>query len=155
MQRLKEMEHHPSVRLAMSIANTEACRSGSEYIEPVHILLATLNIIDDCYDQSSESTGLRPEDFVAIREASAACRAQLTISDEQITLVRRRLHKILTELSDPPPIRKLEWSSESMYLIQKTARRTYKGGSGEFSLVGLFGELLNDLPKEIAPLLRN
>jgi len=155
MQRLKEMKHHPSLRLAMNIANTEACRSGSEYIEPVHILLATLNIIDDCYDQTGESMGWLPKDFLTVREASTACRTMLTISDEQITLVRRHLHKILTELSDPAPIRKLEFSSESMYLVQKAARRTYHHGSEELGLVAVFEELLNDLPKEFAPLLRS
>jgi len=155
MQLLREIKHDISLHLTLNIANTEACRSASQYMEPVHILLATLNIIDDCYDETGESIGLRPEDFLLVSEASAACRAMLTISDEQITLVRRHLHKILTELSDSEPIRRLELSSESMYLMQKVARRTYRHGSEEVSLVALFEELLNDLPKEIAPLLRS
>jgi len=154
MQQLKEIIHHPAVRLAMSIANAEACRSGSEYIEPVHMLLAILNIIDDRHEENAESIGLRAEDCDLVHQASEACRTMLTISDSQITLVRRRLQNILTTLSEPGPIRKLEFSAESIYLINKAARQTYAGGSDELGLTAVFEEVLNHLPKEITPLLR-
>lgn len=155
MERLKEIGRHPSVRLAMKIANTEACRSGSRYIEPVHLLLATLNIVDDCYDQNGESHDLTPEDFLRVREVSASCRTLLRISDAQITSVRRRLDEILTERNESVPVYRLEFSPESLYLIQKAARRAFRSGSQELNLVELFEELLNDLPKEVTPLLRS
>src|SRR5439155_15162357 len=95
MQGFKEINAHPSVRVALNMANAEACLSGSQYIEPFHILLAVLNIVDDHYDQASESMGLTPEELKSVGEMAVQCRTRLKISDKEITAVRRKLHHIL------------------------------------------------------------
>jgi ATP-dependent Clp protease ATP-binding subunit ClpA len=152
MQGFKEINAHPSVRVALNMANTEACLSGSQYIEPFHILLAVLNIVDDHYDQASESMGLTPEELKSVGEMAVQCRTRLKISDKEITAVRRKLHQILRSRA-PVPFHKLGYSNESTYLLQKAARRSYGDGTQELDLKFLLAELLDNLPKEIAPFL--
>ena len=153
MQGLKEIKTHPSVRVALSMANTEACLSGNQYIEPFHILLAILNIVDDHYEQASEQTGLAPEEIKSVGEMALQCRSLLKISDKEITAMRRQLHQILRGRETPLPLHGLSLSNESTYLLQKAARRTYNAGTEELDLAPLLEELLANLPKEIAPFL--
>jgi ATP-dependent Clp protease ATP-binding subunit ClpA len=151
MPGFKEINADESVHVALNMANAEACLSGSQYIEPFHILLAVLNIVDDHYEQASESMGLTPEAIKSVGEMAARCRTQLKISDKEVTAVRRQLHKILRSRA-PVPLQKLGYSNESTYLLQKAARRSYKDGSTEeLSMTFLLEELLDNLPKEIAP----
>src|SRR5436190_16886759 len=153
MHGLKEINLSPSVRLAMNMANTEACLSGSERIEPFHILLAILNIVDDHYNQASEAFGLTPEEIKSVGESATLGRSRLKIPDEKITAIRRQLHKILRVNESPLPIRKLTCSNESAYLLQKAARKSHNTGAAEVDLRFLLDEVLNDLPDEIAPLI--
>jgi ATP-dependent Clp protease ATP-binding subunit ClpA len=152
MQGLKEIKHELSVDVALNIANTEACLSGSQYIEPFHILLAILNVVDDRYEQTAESIGMTPQQIKSVGEMAAKCRAELKISDADVTAVRRHLQKILRERNPPSPIHKLEFSKETTWLFHKAARRTYRDGTEEIDLKLLLEELLSDLPPEIAPL---
>jgi ATP-dependent Clp protease ATP-binding subunit ClpA len=150
---LKEINADISVRVAMTMANTEACLSGNQYVEPFHILLAILNIVDDHYDQAAESMGLLPEEIKSVGETAALCRAQLKISDKEITAIRRHLHKILRDRETPLPLHTLTYSNESTYLLQKAARRSYNRGIEELQLTCVLEELLENLPEEIAPFL--
>ena len=152
MQGLKEIRHEVSVDVAMVIATTEACLSGSQYLEPFHFLLAILNIVDDRYEQAAESIRLNPEQIKSVGAMAVKCRAELKISDKDVTAVRRHLQKILRERNPPSPIHKLEFSKETTWLFQKAARRTFRDGTEQIDLKLLLEELLSDLPPEIAPL---
>jgi len=153
MHGLKEIKAHPSVRVAMNMANAEACLAGNKHIEPFHILLAILNIVDDQYDQASESMGLKPEEIKSVCEMAEQCRSRLKISDKEITVIRRKLQNILRGREAPVPLHKLNCSNESTYLLQKAARRSHKDGAEELDLKSLLEELLNNLPEEISPFL--
>lgn len=154
MQGLTEVKTHPSVRLALSIANTEACLSGSQCIEMIHLLHAVLNIVDDHYHQAAQSISLAPAEIKSVAEIAARCRERLNISNERITAIRRQLHNVLTSGESRAPIVKLTCSNESMYLIQKAARRSYNHGAAELDILFLLEELLAGLPEEVAPYFR-
>jgi hypothetical protein len=153
IQILKEIKPHVSLQLAMNIANTEACLSGSPNVEPFHILLAILNIVDDNYAQAAEAIDLNPAEMKMIEETAGQCRALLKISDKEITVVRRALHKILRQ-REPGPWQALECSTESTYLLHKAARKGYHEGFEELNLGYVLAELLADLPEEVAPYFR-
>lgn len=153
IQILKEIKPHVSLQLAMNIANTEACLSGSPNVEPFHILLAILNIVDDNYAQAAESIGLKPDELKVIGDTVGQCRALLPISDKEITVVRRALHKILRQ-REPAPWQVLECSTESTYLLHKAARKGFREGFEELNLIYVLAELLADLPPEVAPYFR-
>jgi ATP-dependent Clp protease ATP-binding subunit ClpA len=147
---LKEIKLQLSVQLAMNIANREACLSNSSYIEPFHILLAILNIVDDKYSETAELMGLKPDQLAVIERVIVECRSLLNISDKEITTIRRTLHNILRK-REPHPVQLLELSRESTYLIQKAARRAYREGLEEVDLAFVLQEVLADLPKEVVP----
>ena len=77
----------------------------------------------------------------------------LKISDKEITVVRRALHKILRQ-REPIPWQALESSTESTYLLHKAARKGFREGCEELNLVYVLPELLADLPEEVAPYFR-
>ena len=153
IQILKEIKPHVSLQLAMNIANTEACLSGSQWVEPFHILLAILNIVDDNYAQAAETIDLKPDELKVVEEMVAQCRSLLNISDKEITTVRRTLHNILRK-REPSPLQALECSTESVYLLQKAARRGLRDGFEELNLAFVLTELLANLPEEVAPFFR-
>jgi len=153
IQILKEIKPHVSLQLAMNIANTEACLSGSPCVEPFHILLAILNIVDDSYAQAAELIDLEPQEIKVIVEMAAQCRSLLNISDKEITVVRRALHQILRK-REPGPMQALECSTESTYLLHKAARRGLREGFDELNLAFVLQELLANLPEEVAPFFR-
>jgi ATP-dependent Clp protease ATP-binding subunit ClpC len=140
--------------LAWHIANTEACLSGAQFIEPVHFLLAALMILDDSYAQAAEMQGLSPEALKSVAEVAAESRAALEMTDDEITAARRRLRYELSKGGEPTPLRKLSRSTESSYLFQKAARRMVRTGGDQLSLSHLLDTLAEDLPAEAAPYVR-
>ena len=150
---LKEIKPQLSVQLAMNIANWEACLSNSSYIEPFHILLAILNIVDDKYSETAELMKLQPDQLNVIEQVGIECRSLLNISDKEITTIRRTLHNILRK-REPRPFQLLEPSSESTYLLHKAARRAYREGLEQVGLAFVLEELLANLPKEVIPFFR-
>jgi hypothetical protein len=151
---LKEIKPALPLQLAMNIANREACLSGSACVEPFHILLAILNVVDDNYAEAAELMELEPNQIKIIEDTAAECRSLLKISDKEITTVRRTIHNILRN-REPVPLRPLESSKESSYLLHKAARRGYRDGLDELSLGFVLEELLADLPEEVAPFFRS
>ena len=153
-QPIKTVGLHPSMLLAWHIANTEACLSGAQFIEPVHFLLAALMILDDSYAQAAEMLGLPPEALKAVAEVAARARAALEMSDDEVTAARRRLRHDLSQRGEPTPLRQLSRSTESSYLFQKAARRMVRTGGDQLSLSHLLDTLAEDLPAEAAPYVR-
>ncbi|HEY0320349.1 MAG TPA: ATP-dependent Clp protease ATP-binding subunit [Pyrinomonadaceae bacterium] len=154
-QPLRNIGVHPSVNLAWSIANSEACLTGSRFIEPSHFLLATFRIIDDNYDQAAEAMKLTTEQRASITEIAAECRAMLKMTDDEITTARRSLRKALSEDKQPLPIHALHRSAEAAYIFQKAARYMVNVGGTELTLTHLFDALLDSLPEEGAPFVKD
>ncbi|MBC7912093.1 MAG: ATP-dependent Clp protease ATP-binding subunit [Pyrinomonadaceae bacterium] len=152
---LRNIGVHQSVTLAWNIANSEACLSGSGLIEPSHLLLATLRVIDDNYDQAAEKMQLTAEQIASIAAIAAECRALLEMTDEEITAARRALRKALGEDSQPTPIHALQRSTEATYVLQKAARFMVRVGGSELTLAHLLNALLENLPAEAVGLIKD
>src|ERR1043165_9950748 len=153
-QPIKTVGLHPSMLLAWHIANTEACLSGAQFIEPVHFLLAALMILDDSYAQAAEMLGLPPEALKAVAEVAARARAALEMSDDEVTAARRRLRHDLSQRGESPPLRQLSRSTESSYLFQKAARRMVRTGGDQLSLSPLLDPPPAALPPRAPPFRR-
>lgn len=148
----KKIVIHPSIKLAWSIANDEACLSGSRVIHPVHLLLAALKIIDDNFDEAAEDLHLDAEEMRSVVDIISQCRQMLEMSDEDLTATRRGLRHTLQESGgEPLPIHHLHRSGESRYLFQKAAWLAIKAESDELNLTHLLNELLTNLPEDAIP----
>ncbi|MBD0370244.1 MAG: hypothetical protein ICV60_05365 [Pyrinomonadaceae bacterium] len=148
---VKEVGVHPSAKLALLIANSEACFTGDEYVEPVHLLLAALNVVDDNYGDAARRIELSPEEMAAVTEVAVKCRSMLTMSDEEVTSARRGLRKQLSQGGEPIPFRYLNRSGELTLLLQKAARRMHASGEEDLNLAHMLEELLSSIPEEAAP----
>jgi hypothetical protein len=152
---VKEVDVHPSAKLALVIANAEACFAGDEYIEPVHLLLAALNIVDDNYYDDAHRVGLSQEEMKSVKEIAALCRSMLEMPDEEVTAIRRGLRKLLSRRGEPVPFRHLNRSGEMTLLLQKAARRMHASGAEALNLTHMLEELLSALPEEAAPFFKD
>lgn len=94
---LKRMEFHPSVQLAWAIANAEACQAGSQTVEPIHFLLAILEIIDEAFYQYAEAMGLSAEDLSSLPPLAREAKELLGLSDDEVTRLRRSLRKTIQQ----------------------------------------------------------
>lgn len=148
---MSEVSIHPSVYLAWSIANLEACRSGSERIEPAHFLLATFIIIDGLFEDAAEAMGMSTDGVRAIFGIAAECRLILQMSNDEITTARHRLRQRLRETGTPAEISTLHRSGESRFIFQRVGRLVSKSGTSEMTLAHLLAEILEHLPPEAYP----
>lgn len=152
---VKEVGVHPSAKLALLIANSEACFTGDEYVEPVHLLLAALNVVDDNYGDAARRIQLSAEEMAEVAAVAATCRSMLPLSDEEVTSARRGLRNQLSQRGEPAPFRHLNRSSELTLLLQKAARRMNALGEDGLNLAHMLEELLSSLPEEAAPFFPN
>jgi ATP-dependent Clp protease ATP-binding subunit ClpC len=94
---LKRIEFHPSAQLAWAIANAEACQAGSEAVEPIHFLLAVLEVIDEAFYQHAEAMGLSAEDLSSLPPLAREAKELLGLSDAEVTRLRRSLRNTLQQ----------------------------------------------------------
>jgi ATP-dependent Clp protease ATP-binding subunit ClpC len=152
---LRNISVHQSVNLAWTIANSEACLTGSQLIKPAHLLLATLRIVDDNYEQVVEAMQLSPEQKASINQIAGECRAMLEMTDEEVTTARRSLRKTLGEDKQPIPVHMLQRSAEATYVLQRAARYMVNVGANELTLTHLFDALLDNMPDEAASFVKD
>lgn len=153
----KQLGVDASVRLAWSIANTEACLSGGARVGPAHLLLAALMILDDSFAESAERMLLSAADLRLVAEAAAESRASLEMTDEEVTSARRGLRLALRGGSDARaalPRRQLPQSVETVYVFQKAARHLLMAGGQHLTLAHVLDALLESLPQEAAHLVK-
>ncbi|MDP2955081.1 MAG: AAA family ATPase [Longimicrobiales bacterium] len=86
---------HPSTQLAWAIANREASAAGSPEIEPVHLFVALLQIIDDAYHQEAIRLDLAPEDLADVESLAREGRAALGLDADGLTRLRRKTRRDL------------------------------------------------------------
>lgn len=81
--------------LAWSQANQEAWQSGSTRIEPIHLLMGILLIIDGLYGRNPIDYELSTELEENIREISNNCLKLLNLTADELTKIRRQVQKAM------------------------------------------------------------
>lgn len=87
----------PAVRLAWRIAGHVAANDGSKEIEPLHMFVGVLKILDDAFHYEAVHSGLSTEDTSEVTQAAAAARAGTGLEDDAITRMRRAATHSLSE----------------------------------------------------------
>jgi ATP-dependent Clp protease ATP-binding subunit ClpC len=134
---LNRLEIHPSVQLAWAIANTEACLSGSEQIEPVHLLLAFLKIIDGAFHRDAEQIDLSPAAATELKAIRVEGRQILGLPDEEITQLRRSMRKSLRPAEVERPIGMLHRSPRSRDIFNRGAALAAEEHASSLTLLHL------------------
>jgi ATP-dependent Clp protease ATP-binding subunit ClpC len=90
---------HPSTRLTWAIASREAAAAASPEIEPVHLFVALLQVLDDAWHQDAAHLGLTAPEVDEIERLAAEARPLLGLDPEGITRLRRQIRR---DLQAPP-----------------------------------------------------
>lgn len=149
---MKEINVRPSVLLAWSMANQEACMVGSRNIEPLHFLLAVLKMLDDAFVDQAQQMGIEQDAIRQIMGEIRECRGQVGLSDEEITRARRGVRNLLPSPVSAPVVQMLHRSAESRNLFQDAANMVNEAGENELRLIHFLMALKNNLPGEAAHL---
>jgi hypothetical protein len=144
------MDVHVSVQLTWSIANFEACRSGSSQIEPVHFVLGVLKVMDLNFSRDALAMGLPADILTSIIPVAEQCRERLNISGDEIKRARRNIRKAVRGPSTQPTDITLHRSPEARTLFKRAGKRAIEAGEDELSLTHLLEELIAVWPAEAA-----
>src|ERR1051325_43216 len=79
----------PAVRLAWTIGGHVAANAGSGEIEPLHLFIGVLKILDGAFQYDAVHAGLSPEEIGEIAHAARAARAGTGLGDDAVTRMRR------------------------------------------------------------------
>lgn len=144
---------HPSVELAWALSSAEGCATGSEAIEPPHLLLAVLKVLDEGFPAYLSESDLPERVREEIVRDGATARDLLTLTSSGITKARRALRTHLREGHQPVPSRQLHRSAQTRALMDESAGRAQAEGATLLSLWHLLVVLLENLPEEARPFL--
>lgn len=151
---VKRLEFDPSLQLTWAIANAEAVAAGVPTIEPIHFLLAALEVLDEAFHQYAERMGLTAEAEAGLAPAIREAREQVGLSDEEITRLRRSLRKLLHgEQPGARPASMLRRSPALRDLFERAATLAALSRSPSLTLAHLVRTLMTDPPAELRDLL--
>jgi len=145
---MRRIPFHPSAMLAWSIASLEACTAGSDRIEPIHLFVAILKILDGIYHRDAEILGIDGEDLHQVERIIDPARDLLGLSSEQLTNFRRSLRRTYLSSGKPKSPRLLHRSAPTRALFDKAATLAITRGDPSLSLLHLIYAILLDLPPE-------
>lgn len=92
---MEELALQPSVKLAFAIACKIALGSQSKSIEPVHLFLAVLQILDEAYELDAKEMGFSEKHLSSIKQEILSCRSFLGMQPSEITSLRRQIRRSL------------------------------------------------------------
>lgn len=150
---MKTPRLHPSVELAWALSSVEGCGAGSETIEPAHLLLAVLKVLDEGFPASLSDADLPESVREDVGRDGAAARRLLTLTPSGVTKARRSLRAYLRQGRQPAPTRQLHRSARTRALMDESARRAQADGVAQLHLAQLLAVLLENLPEEAKPFL--
>jgi hypothetical protein len=98
------VEIDPSLQLTWAIAHAEARLSGSQYIEPIHFLLAILKIVDEAFYQDAEQLRMSAGTISQLKQMAAEGRRMLGLPEDEITRIRRSIWRSLRSGTPRPSV---------------------------------------------------
>jgi ATP-dependent Clp protease ATP-binding subunit ClpC len=139
---------HSSLQLAWLLANKEACLSGSEFIEPIHMFLACLSIMDDCFHEEADALKISFEEMREVREFARVARVDTELRSDVITEVRRELAKKLRKRGVERELVRLHRSDDSRRLFSAAGTLAAQEGAEKANIKHLFLALLSHWPAD-------
>jgi hypothetical protein len=140
---MSNMPLRPSAILAWNIANRFAQNTGSCQIEPAHIFLAILVLMDSVDFYDAQSFQLSESDLAGVRADIEQCRELLTIAKEDGTRLRKKLYTELPASQDPRAEAGALPRSEGTLLVFRSAvTRARQHDQQALTMADLLGMLL-------------
>lgn len=147
---LKTIRVHPSAQLAWSMANKEACLAGSEMIEPLHLFLALLKILDEAFHQDAERVGLTPDEISELTATAAAGRQLIGMPGDEITRIRRSIGNALRSDQAKPPKEMLHRSPECVKVFDHASQHAIQERAPFLKFLHLLKAILLNTPADVS-----
>jgi ATP-dependent Clp protease ATP-binding subunit ClpC len=150
---MQRISVHPSAQLVWAIAMREASVAGGAWIEPVHVFLASLEVMDGLYHEDAQTAGLSESAVASLPAAALDGREALGMGEDQLTRLRRTVRNAIGSPDSGRLPRSLHRSAATRALFDRGIVLAMKEGSEELRLVHLVKEILSDPPADIVPFL--
>jgi len=135
---VSELTLHVSARVAWVAANVDACNAGAGEIEPPHLLLGILRLVDGLCADEVAHLKLDADDLAALSFGVSAARGALGLDDETLAKARRRLQRELRGEDLPArDVKGLHRSPAARALFNEAAERATEAGDNALTVVHL------------------
>jgi ATP-dependent Clp protease ATP-binding subunit ClpC len=135
---MSELTLHVSARVAWVAANGDACRAGGKEIEPPHLLLAILRLVDGMRGEEVARLKLDGDDLATLSFSVSAARSALGLDENAVTSVRRRLQRqVHGEDPSTRSVKGLHRSPATRALFNGAAERAIEAGDNSLTVVHL------------------
>ena len=134
---MRSIDLRPSALFAWQLSNYEAHFSGSARILPIHLYVAILKIIDDAAYSDAEMMEVELNDLDGFEVDITKTMESISLSEEEITALRRSLQYSIPRKRKVPPKHLLHRSSETREIFYNAARIAFNENRNKLSLVHL------------------
>ena len=128
---------HPSITLLWHYSNKEAWQTDSQIIEPHHLMLAILNILDFGIDQDKDLREFSLEENNAILKNIQESKEWLSVKDDTITTLRRKIRQQYPLDRKIKIERLLHRSTETKAIFSESVEVALLRGSTDVELVDI------------------
>jgi ATPases with chaperone activity, ATP-binding subunit len=139
----------PSVRLAWRIAGHAAANAGNAQIEPLHMFIGVLKILDDAFQYDATHAGLTPEEIAETARVAAITRAGTGLADDAITRMRRAATHSLPE-RQCRVTEEMHRSAECIAVFDRSTTLALEERSPAMTLLHLWRSFVSDPPPDVA-----
>ena len=147
---MKPIELHVSTQLAWAVANIVAYQSGSERIEPLHLYIATLKIIDDAFYQEAEVLGIPQSVITEIQSTAYKCHTSLHLNHEEITALRRSAQRSLKRKATNYPLGTLHRATETRVYFRNAMIQAAQENAQSLTICHLLTAIHQELSPDIS-----
>lgn len=152
---MKTIQIDTSIELVWILANSEACLSSSQWIEPVHFLLGILKVIDKNFQQQMVENNFIVEISGTLIEISIFARMILGMQNDEIIAVRHSIRQSYKKYRNAKKVMTLHRSHGSRVLFNQAAKRALNASTDCLNLLDLLIVLLKNLHPRIQSILMN
>jgi len=139
----------PAVRLVWRIGGHVAANAGSADIEPLHIFIGVLKILDDAFQYDADHARLAPEEIAEIAHAAGAARAGTGLGDDAITRMRRAATHSIPE-RECHVTKSMHRSAECLAVFDQATSLALEEHSPAMTLLHLWRAFVSAPPADVA-----
>lgn len=137
----------PGAEFAWSLGVVEARKAGSEQVQPVHLLLGVLKVVDEGFGEFLSAASVPGATAKAVLVEAGEARRLLTLSPAGLTRARRGLRNYIREGKQPLEAPQVHRSPETRRLMDLAAGRAASART-DCGVERLLEVMLENLPEE-------
>jgi ATP-dependent Clp protease ATP-binding subunit ClpC len=139
---MRTVSYDRPLRTVWTLANAEACLAGSSTVNPQHLLLAFLKVVDGVFEEDAARLGIAGDDIAAAQAIAVEGRELIGLSPEDLTATRRKVRRLVRPDEIPRAIAPLPHSLAIQSVLEAAARQAKGRGLEEVGAIDVLRQLL-------------